>query len=475
MSVITRLFLGYLAVLIIAAWFLTSGALDEIKPAMRQSAEETLVDTANLLAELVRADAAAGRLDSSEFASALAGYAAREINADIYGVQKSRAALHIYITDAQGIVRYDSQGTAVGADYSRWNDVYLTLRGEYGARSSRADPADERSTSMYVAAPIRHAGTIIGVLSVGKHNRTVQPFIDRSERRIVVGGLITLLGTLALAVLLSFWLSRGIGQLVRYADAIGAGRRVQLPTLAGPELKQLGAALERMREQLEGKAYVEQYAQVLTHELKSPLAAIRASAELLEDELPAADRERFARNIGSESRRLQQIIERLLGLAQIENRQSLEDAGRVFPHELVAALATAYAPLLGARGITLGNEMPVDVAVHGERFLLRQALENLLANAIDFTPPGGRIVFGAHAVEGALELTCRNAPAAIPDYALTRVGERFFSLPRPDTGHKSSGLGLNFVIQVADLHGGRFELANDGDGVMARLRIAGRP
>ena len=469
---IARLFLGYLAVLLIAAWFLVSGALDEIKPAMRQSAEETLVDTANLLAELVREDAAAGRLGESRFVSALDSYVGREIHADIYGVRRTRAALHIYITDDQGIVRFDSQHAAVGADYSRWNDVYLTLRGQYGARSSRADPNDERSTIMYVAAPIRHDGRTIGVLSVGKQNRTVQPFIDRSERRILVGGLVALLGATALAVLISFWLSRGIGKLVRYADDVGAGRRVTLPALAGPELRQLGAAIEHMREQLEGKAYVEQYTQILTHELKSPLAAIKASAELLEDELPAADRARFARNVGGEARRLQEIIDRLLGLAQLEHRQGLQDAGTVVPHDLIATLATTHAARLQECDLSLINGVPPGLGVHGERFLLQQALENLLVNALDFTAAGGRIEFTATAREGFIELTCRNAPASIPDYALARVGERFFSLPRPTTGRKSSGLGLSIVEQVAALHDGRFGIANDaGGGVTACLSL----
>lgn len=468
---IVRLFLGYFAVLTIAAWFLVTGALDEVKPAMRQSAEETLVDTANLLAELVRADVLAGRLDDSDFASALEGFAGREFNADIYGVTKQRAALHIYVTDERGIVRFDTQGTAVGADYSRWNDVYLTLRGEYGARSSRADPADEQSTIMYVAAPIRDGERIIGVLSVGKQNRTVQPFIDRSERRIVVGGLVTLGGTAALAVLLSFWLSRGVGQLVRYADAVGAGRRVRLPAIAGPELQRLGAAIEGMRIQLEGKAYVEQYTQILTHELKSPLAAIKASAELLEDELPAGDRERFARNIEAEARRLQQIIDRLLGLAQIEQRQALQEPGAVSLHALVADMAAAHGALITERGLVVDNRIDATLSVHGERFLLQQALDNLLLNALDFTAAGGRIVFTAARRGAHLDIDCRNAPASIPDYALPRVGERFFSLPRPATGRKSSGLGLSVVQQVAELHGGAFSLDNDGDGVRARLRL----
>src|SRR5678816_2681829 len=100
----------------------------------------------------------------------------------------------IYVTDARGIVVFDSSGRDVGKDYSRWNDVYLTLRGRYGARSTRADPADDASTVMYVAAPIvdrSSAGErIVGVLTVAKPNRAIAPFIERSQDTILRWGLL---------------------------------------------------------------------------------------------------------------------------------------------------------------------------------------------------------------------------------------------------------------------------------------------
>lgn len=65
---------------------------------------------------------------------------------------------------------FDSSGRALGQDYSRWNDVWLTLRGEYGARSSRTDPDDAESSVMYVAAPVIVENRIVGVLSIGKPN-----------------------------------------------------------------------------------------------------------------------------------------------------------------------------------------------------------------------------------------------------------------------------------------------------------------
>lgn len=189
----------------------------------------------------------------------------------------------------------------MGQDYSRWNDVYLTLRGQYGARSSRESADDPESSVMYVAAPIRDGEKIIGVVSVSKPNRTLQPYIDRSQRRLAwLGAGLIVLGLLVGAGL-SWWLSRSLDRLTRYAQAVSEGRRAELPRYRGGEMAQLAGAVERMRVQLEGKDYVERYVHTLTHELKSPLAAIRGAAELLEGEMPAEQRARFVGNIAGKA------------------------------------------------------------------------------------------------------------------------------------------------------------------------------
>ncbi|MCP8463000.1 two-component system sensor histidine kinase CreC [Pseudomonas sp. ZM23] len=464
-----RIFLVYFLFVGLTGWFVLRTVMDEIRPGVRQSSEETLVDTANLLAEVLQADVKNGSLDRSRLPDALRAYGSRSPQADIWGVNKTAVNHRIYVTDARGIVLLDSLGQAVGQDYSRWNDVYLTLRGQYGARSSRESADDPESSVMYVAAPIRDGEKIIGVVSVSKPNRTLQPYIDRSQRRLAwLGAGLIALGLLV-GGLLSWWLSRSLGRLTRYAQAVSDGRRAELPRYRGGEMAQLADAVERMRVQLEGKAYVERYVHTLTHELKSPLAAIRGAAELLEGEMPAEQRARFVGNIAGESERLQQLIERLLNLAQVEQRQGLEERVPVALRELVAALADER--LARVQGVKLENAIAPQAIVAGERFLLRQALGNLLDNALDFTPPGGMIRFDATQVGEHWRLDLYNQGEAIPDFALPRLTERFYSLPRPASGRKSTGLGLNFVAEVAALHGGELRVENVEGGVRASLTL----
>ena len=267
--------------------------------------------------------------------------------------------------------------------------------------------------------------------------------------------------------------SGALRKLTRYAQAVSQGQRVEPPSLRGGELAQLGEALQKMRTELEGKAYVERYVHTLTHELKSPLAAIRGAAELLESDMAEAQRQRFVGNIQSESARLQQLIERLLNLALVEQRQGLEERVDIPLRELLEDLLQAQAARIERGQLRVELQVDDDMQVRGERFLLQQALSNLLDNALDFTPPGGLLRWAATIACDQVELCLFNQGAAIPDYAMPRLSERFFSLPRPDTGRKSTGLGLNFVQEVASLHGGSLQLVNVADGVEARLRLPG--
>ena len=470
MKIGLRIFLGYFLIVALAALLLARVFVEEVKPGVRQAMEDTLVDTANLLAELATDDFLAGRIDVGSFARRVRALAGRDFGADFWGFDKRGSSYRVYVTDARGIVVFDSTGEALGADYSRWNDVYLTLRGEYGARSTAATPEDPDSTVMHVAAPIRDGqGAIAGVLTVAKPNRALQPFIDRSEGVILRWGAVLMGTALLVGLFAAWWLARQLGGLRRYAHAVTAGERASPPRAAG-EFGELGDALETMRARLEGKQYVEQYVHALTHEMKGPLAAIRGSAELLETPLPESDRARFAGSILVQSERLAQMIDKLLALAAVEHRQRIERPETVDLVELAGEVVESSAPRLARRRVELRLDADATARVSGDRFLLRQALANLVDNALDFAPDRSVVELGVHRRGSDVVVEVCDEGPGVPDYALPRVFERFYSLPRPMGGSRSSGLGLCFVAEVAALHGGASTLANrDGGGAVARL------
>ncbi|MES1190254.1 MAG: two-component system sensor histidine kinase CreC [Steroidobacter sp.] len=470
-SLAVRIFLVHLLFVLLSGYFVLRIVMGEIKPGVRQSTEETLVDTANLLAEILHDDVKNGTLAQSRFPELLRAYGQRHPNADIWGIEKTAVNHRIYVTDRHGIVLLDSANKAVGEDYSKWNDVYLTLHGQYGARSTQAIPGDEYSTVMYVAAPIMDGKQVIGTVTVAKPNRTMQPYIDRTRRRLAwFGGGIIVAGIIA-GALLAIWLSVSIRRLTFYAKAVSAGHRVEVPKSPSMELTQLANALESMRVQLEGKAYVERYVQTLTHELKSPLSAIHGATEVLRQELPDDQRQRFLDNIDAETIRLQQLSERLLNLAQVEQRQHLEDAVNLSIGELLEKVLAIHAARIKAKELKLDMRFDEAILVLGERFLLQQALINLLDNALDFVPKGGALRLWTELKDDKVHIHFWNQGDAIPDFALPRLTERFYSLPRPGTGRKSTGLGLNFVREVAELHGGSIAITNTVNGIEAELML----
>ncbi|MGH8052104.1 MAG: two-component system sensor histidine kinase CreC [Arenimonas sp.] len=478
MKISYRIFLGYFLIVGLAAYFILQVFVNQVKPGVRQSMESSLVDTANVLAQLATNDVKNGVIDKGEFAAAIRSAKTSRYKAGISDYMKEVFNYRIIIADEKGIVIYDSDNTDLGKDFSRWNDIYLTLRGQYGARSTRSDPDDETSTVMYVAAPIMDGDKLIGVLSVANPNASIQPFIDKSQKNILKQGWILIAASFLIGLLVTFWFTRSLDRLGKYAKAVSAGERVVLPDLGRNEMGELGDALDTMRKKLDGKQYVEQYVQTLTHEMKSPLAAIRGASEILEENPAEADRVKFLGNIRSQSRRLSEMIDKMLALASVEYRQNEIEKKAVNLGRLCGDVLNSFEQAankkLNDKKIRLQHDgLKMDALIQGDAFLLTQALQNLLDNAIDFSPEHGLIQLSIESDQNHYCIKIRDQGAGIPDYAITRLFERFYSLPRPDTGQRSSGLGLSFVKEVALAHKGEITLVNLPEGgVLASLSLA---
>ena len=467
-----RIFLALIAVYAIGMAALLYQLLADLDPRYRESAEESLVETAQLMASAIEQDVDGGALPADRIAAVFREAYARQFSAQIYQLHKTRIELRAYVTNAGGIVVYDSTGRALGQDYSRWRDVSRTLAGEYGARTTRDLENDPNSTVMYVGAPIRWQGRIVGALTLGKPVRSFGQFVSDARANIVYVGLMSALSVLALGLALSFLMIRPLGMTSDLLASLATawqrdedGRRRFSPRRAWRALRAQWRAMEReLRDAIAGRNYVQDYVQQLTHELKSPLSAIRGAAELLQEEgMQPEPRRRFAANIARETQRMQETVERMLELSALESRRMLQHQERVqlapVLHELADA-ARAKAPRL-----QVAVRIDDDVAVEGDPFLLRRAIGNLLDNAVDFTAPCG--LPDAPDIELSLHRAGRNAlvrvrdhGAGLPPYARGKAFERFFSLARPGTQKKSTGLGLAFVREIAKLHQGSVTLDN---------------
>jgi two-component system sensor histidine kinase CreC len=385
------------------------------------------------------------------------------LSAKVYNLLKTDVDMRIYITDASGKIVFDSEDREnVGIDYSKWR----------GARSTAANPRDPRTKVLYVAAPVMVNGVLAGVLTVAKPTTSINNFLTNAKPQIVKVVAVAGLAAVLLSYLASLWITRPITRLTRYADDIRRGRRAAFPELDRSEVGEMGNAFAKMQETLEGKKYVEQYVQKLTHEIKSPLSAIRGAAELLEEEMPPEQQTRFLSNIRHEANRIQEMIDRMLELSSLENQKILENMESLSFASVVKTVIESKRPMLSKKNLRLVDQVPEAVMVRADRFLLFQALSNLLQNAIDFSPVDGSIKLTGALEDKNLQFIVEDHGTGIPDFALEKVFDKFFSLQRPDSGKKSTGLGLNIVKEIAVLHKGSVKLENRPDtGVRATLII----
>lgn len=472
----TRVTLFFIAFIITLGFYqLARHFLAEVEPQTFQATEEVLVDVSILLAEVVTKDVQENHLDTAELHRVFQGAHGRVVEARIFEHIKHGMGIHAYLTDSKGKVLFDSDGgIREGLDYSAMRDVSLTLAGRYGARSSRNNAKDSTTSVLYVAAPIGDKNKPIGVLTVYKPQADVLPLVRERQRIIYIacsmigGGIIFLIGVVFL------WLFHPIGKITEYARAIERGERPKKPKIGiGREVNTLAHALDSMRDALEGRRYAERYIQTLTHEMKSPLAAIRGAAELLDEEMPVKDRKRFLENIRAETARSERLINRLLELSAIEGRASLEKAEEVDFHAIFARAIDQARPLAEIAGVKLEINAPAAVIpIRGDAFILRAAVTNLLENAIDFSPRGGEIEVDLRTAASQVLLSIRDHGVGVPDYAREKIFERFYSLRHHSAGRKGTGLGLTLVRETAELHGGSITLEPaDGGGTLALLAL----
>jgi len=468
----TRVFIAVFVVYLAAVGALLYRVAADIDPRYRESAEESLVDTAQLLATLLERRTFSGVIPTDELERTLAQLAERPVHARIFDIEKTGVKLHVYVTDRDGIVLFDSRGRDVGKSYLDWRDVKLTLAGAYGARTTLADDDDTGSAVMYVGAAIRERGRagaeageeIVGMVSVGKPIESFAPFIANARAKLVQVGLISVGALLAALALALIWLLRPLGLIGDLWRAARHGGGGSLPARLRLMAHALRAAVAEARDALAGRSYAEQYVQTLAHEIKSPLAAIRGAAELLREPMSEPARARFAGNIVEQVGRAQDLIERMLELTSLERRGSLERVELVSLAQVVRLVVAEATPIAERKHMRFEVDVPEPLLAGGDAFLLARAISNLVRNAIDFAPLHSTVEIAARESGRQVALTVRDHGPGLPPFAQRRVFEKFFSTARPDSGKKGTGLGLAFVKEVAALHGGTARLANHPDG-----------
>ena len=281
---------------------------------------------------------------------------------------------------------------------------------------------------------------------------------------------LVLTGAIAAAVALLFarWLARGMTQPLR--DMAAAVRRMEMGDYSArvhvtsrDEVGQLATAFNRMSAELES---VERLRRDLvanvSHELKTPISALRAHLENLLDGVEQPDPQTLQVML-AQSERLGRLVDQLLDLARLESGELALERHPVSLHPLVREVLSEIEVAGADRGVRLEDLVPDDLPlVLVDRERVHQVLFNLLDNAVRFTPNGGRVSVAAHRVNGVCEVSVADTGSGISSEHLPRLFERFYRADAARSrGDGGTGIGLAIARSVVEAHGGRIRAESE--------------
>ena len=347
------------------------------------------------------------------------------------------------------------------------------LAGHYGSRWELDQP--HQRVNLFSTLPVFVHGKVAGAVSVSKPTNRIRNFVTRSFKHVLIPAGVALMATAAMVYLLSAYITRVVSGLARRAERIAAGESgVRLETWTQSEFGTLARAVEKMRQKLEGKAYVEEMAANLSHELKTPLASIRGAAEVLEDgaiDDPVASK-KFLTNIQADVQRLDHIVSDMLKLSRIETQATDEEA-RAEIGEIVGRLFERFSDRADACGVRLIPNLPnekISAAIPESQ--LSQVLSNLLDNALQFTASGKAVRVSAQADREFVELRVQDEGCGIDGELLPKIFDRFFTTENPRTRARGTGLGLAIVRSIVIRNGGTIDVQSEsGRGTVFIVRL----
>ena len=346
-------------------------------------------------------------------------------------------------------------------------EVRAALDGRYGA-ATRETPG-QRSLTFFSAVPVRKDGEVIGAVVASQSTMKILTALYAVRLRIftiVIGSLVAaaLLTALAAATIV-----RPLTRLRRRAAEIAARRGVMPSVFPGATRKDeigdlaraLGELSRRTNDHIE---LLHTFSADVSHELKNPLASIRTAAEMMADAESPEERRRFHDLMVRDVARLERLVSGLRDVARVEGQIEADITEAVDVKALLSELAgAADATAPEGRHVRLAApSAPVRVVASRER--LAQVFENLLANAVSFTPPASTVVVTLTGKGSRAIVAVEDEGSGIPEAHLERIFGRFFSYRPAESRREHVGLGLAIARQIVESYGGTITAANRQSG-----------
>ena len=421
---------------------------------------------------------------------------------------QDRGTLHSHLQQARLMIAQVADGAMLKALPAQFQSAFsshhdLAVRVEEGAgqplfeqnassmpknwtrQPSEADPTPThtwrdgehawRGSAMRMPLSINGVAPLTVAMALDIHHH--ETFIANFRKALIGYVLLTALG----CALLAWWAVRqGLKPLTvmqEKAARIGAGQLdVRMPVDEGPsELAELARSLNAMLARLQGAfERLTRFSSDIAHELRTPLSNLLTQTQVgLSQPRSTADYQEILASNAEELERLSRTVADMLLLAKAEHGHLLPSHEPVALGDEVCALFEFYEALADDRGVTL--HVSGDATVMGDRLMLRRALNNLLSNALRYTPPAGTVEVRIDEREGEVRLAVQNNGKPIPSEVMQRLFERFFRAEQ-DRSHSSgegegAGLGLAITKAIVQAHGGRIQAHAYSEGNVFEILI----
>jgi two-component system sensor histidine kinase GlrK len=294
---------------------------------------------------------------------------------------------------------------------------------------------------------------------IGRGIEQIQAAAEQAQRTLVLEAVALVPAAFVLSMLFAVLITRPIKQVDRAIRRLGDGRFGEIPVIRGPrDLEQLGERLSWLRDRLlELELEKTKFLQHVSHELKTPLTAIRESAELMNDQIAGdlnSQQREIVEILRDNSIQLQKLIEDLLNFSVLRSRASAMSYSRVAMKDLIEDVIEGHKVELMSRNVQL-HKVLGEVSMVGDREKLRILMDNLVSNAIKYSPDGGPLGIKLFKRDHELVIEVTDSGPGIPAAEHDRVFEAFYQGAPADKGHVSgTGLGLSIAKENAHAHGG---------------------
>lgn len=409
-------------------------------------------------------------LGSNDFKRGFKGFELMQPRGYFSQGNKKENLINILILDSHGKVIYDSANKQRDSDLSGDEAFGEALKTGYGQKETSGSDGEQ---IISVASVISGEGGVRGVVMASRSDRVLRPLIHRFQETAVLVAVAAGMAVLLLVFLIFIYFLKPIELWFAYTDLFKKGQLPAQPNLRRTRFRSLGAAIDHIYDSLSHRSYIEDLVTGLSHEMRNPLTIIRSSAESMlgncertpEDTIHLEDMIRH-------SDRMTNLITRVITVAGIEKKDYLKELKAFNFRFMIEEFIREYRSRAEDRKIKITADVTEDLVVYCDSHLLLAAIGGLIQNAMEHSPVGSTIELSAHEGPKKVEIQIRDHGTGIPDYAIDRIYEKHYSLPKETTNLKSSGLGLSFVREVAALHWGDIDIKNHPEGgVLAKLRI----